>query len=622
MLPTTLRGESVFLLPYIANWANEKPSLTLAAKSAVTRSLAGIEDRGAYAHTLRATSFKCSLFLRRAEHDTFRAALRQLGNKRVLMPLWPFAHTLMGGRIIYTDHAGRVLIAPDSAIYGIVKRAATPPIQTGLWLTMERDLSHWEIHETDLSSTPRTFSDSALRVPLMLGVLSTLPEPRALTPNLLAVGIEFEDTAPAHFAPRAVGASLATPSVFPLRANWYAEVRAGGVTYDIEREAIGQGRTPATTYYPQPHARVLQATFSTFAVDELATLIAFFQNRQGTVESFTINHPHDGPIAARFAKNTLDLNFANGRVTHTRITLLEVPHEAEPPPGAVLGARPRHAQLFRFTYGLGSQKVVSRFTGYERDLAVAGEIYLARHIEHGDITESLEPEKTKVKITARAFDGNPLFLFSPPRLEGPLQVEILRCNPDTEGAAATAELRFIGRVGKPDLDGPVITCEAAHLLADLLSDIPDMLIQAECNYEFCSAPCGVSRAAWTFTAAVARYDGTVLTLENLARADGTLPLIGPNYFARGRVEFGDGATFQSRPITTSTALNAGTISLTPSQPFEHLPTGTIKLHPTCDGLPESCRLFGNYQRTGAFPFVPAGNPSLRVIKDEPTAGKK
>lgn len=115
MIATVLRGESVFLLPYLANWAGEKPALTLEAKSTVTRSLAGIEDRGAHAHTLRASSFRCSLFLRRAEHDAFRAALRQLGDTRVLMPLWPFAHTLIGGRIVYTDASGRVLIAPDSA---------------------------------------------------------------------------------------------------------------------------------------------------------------------------------------------------------------------------------------------------------------------------------------------------------------------------------------------------------------------------------------------------------------------------------------------------------------------------------------------------------------------------
>jgi hypothetical protein len=42
------------------------------------------------------------------------------------------------------------------------------------------------------------------------------------------------------------------------------------------------------------------------------------------------------------------------------------------------------------------------------------------------------------------------------------------------------------------------------------------------------------------------------------------PPIGPNYFARGRVEFGDGAAYQSRAITASTALTAGVLALTPS----------------------------------------------------------
>jgi hypothetical protein len=652
MLPITLRGEPVYLLPYLANWADERPSLTLEAGAAITRSLGGIEARESTAHTLRATSFKCSLFLRAAESAAFRASLLRLGSTRVLMPLWPLAHQLIDGRIIYTDGGGAILTAPGGAIYttgGIIPAAPTP-LLTGLWLTFgmrnadfglpneeeEEDGVHhvadggmlYIVHEAPLlpdwtepesRALQAAFHDphAAIRVPLMLGVLKKLPDPVARTPRLLSVDIDFEDTAPPFFAPRSTDETPdeldgAGRAILPLAPNWAGEVRAGGVSYEIEREQIGRGRTPATTYYPQHHARVLRARFATFSHAGLARLVAFFHRRRGPVETFAVGHPLDGLIAARFAKKTLDLSFTNGRLATLTLDLLEVPHEtAAPPagetPGATMGALPPRAQLFRFTHGLGSRKVVYRCTGYERDLVVDGELYLAQKIEHGDITESLEPGRTKVKLTARAWEGNPLMLLNPPRIEGKIQVEIFRCAPAADGTAAAPQPRFIGRIGKPDFDGPKITCDAAHLLADLQNNIPDLLIQAECNHEFCSAPCGVLLSVWTFTGAVAAADGATLALAGITRAGGAaLPAIGAGWFARGRAEFGDGAGFQSRLIDTSTA------------PAD----GALTFYPACDGSPDRCRQFSNYQRFGGFPFVPTGNPALKPIEKNTSQGKK
>jgi hypothetical protein len=649
MLPTTLRGEPVFLLPYLANWAAQQPALTLEVDAAITRSLGGVEARESLAHTLRATAFTCSLFLRPAENAAFRAALRQLGSTRVLMPLWPLAHRLLDGRIVYTDGEGRILTAPDGAIYttGAVVYALPAPLHTGLWLTFgmrnadfglpneetpaDDDTTRfiadadtlYAIHE-DPDASPWAHSafrnpHSAFRVPLMLGVFKKLPDPVALTPGLLTVGIEFMDTAPAIFAPRSADETPApaTPQgeLFPFTPNWAGEVRAGGVSYEIDREHIGHGRTPATTYYPQPHARVLQAQFNTFTHAALARLVAFFHRRRGPVETFAVEHPQDGPLTVRFAKKTLDLTFADGRIAALRLDFLETP-PADP------AALPERAQLFRFTYGLGTQKVVYRCTGYERDLVAGGELYLAQKIEHGDITESLEPERTKVKLTARAWEGNPLMLLHPPRLEGPIQVEILRCDLDAAGAPAALQLRFIGRVGRPDFDGPKITCEAAHLLADLQNNVPDLLVQAECNHEFCSPACGVALAAWTFTGAVLAYDGAALTLGNIARPGAPLPALSAGAFARGRVEFGDGAGFQSRGIIASTALAAGALTLALSQPFDQAPAGTVKFFPACEGTQAACEYFQNHPRFGGFPFVPAGNPALKPIKKETSQGKK
>jgi hypothetical protein len=204
-----------------------------------------------------------------------------------------------------------------------------------------------------------------------------------------------------------------------------------------------------------------------------------------------------------------------------------------------------------------------------------------------------------------------------------LRVEIFRCHPDETGTAESAAPRFTGYVVKPNHEGPMINCEAVHWLSDLQNEIPDMLVQSECNHEFCSAQCGVSLSVWTFTGIVADYAGDVLTLAGIARANGgALPEIGAGWFESGMVEFGDGAGYQARDILSSGALAGGRLTLTVSSPFDLQPAGTVRFYPTCLGPETRCKLFYNYQQFGGFPFVPTGNPALKPIKKETSQGKK
>lgn len=465
----------------------------------------------------------------------------------------------------------------------------------------------------------------------MLGYFDKIVEPRAITPRLLSAKLLFIDSAPAAYAPRIepmpdFAVREDGHPEFPFTPNW-----AGSITtsahYEIKREQIGAGRAPATTYYPQTAARTMQATFTTFAWDEFARLLAFFHDRQGAVGSFHARHAIEGDLLVRFTKTSISFDFLNGRIADAKIGLMEVPFEVEPPAGEIagetMGAMERTAQLFRFIRRYPGATVVDRYTGYERAVTAAGEVFLNRIIDHGDITDSMSPEGGKVKLSADTFEGNPLHLFQGNQIEVPLEVEILEAYPDAQGNAAAPVLLFKGIVGKPEQKGKKFTAEAKHWMYDLMNKVPDLLVQGECNYEIFSAPCGVLQSNWTFNATVARYDGHTLTLANITRSNGqALPAIGAGRFAFGRIWFGSGTGFRTRTISDNTALINGELTLTVSHPFNSLPAGQISFIPGCDGTPEACRAFGNYQRFGGADYVPPGNPSWRIIKDEPSSGKK
>jgi hypothetical protein len=632
MFPVNFHGENVHLLPFLADWS-QGISLTLSIDAEVTRSLGGIESREAGDYTLRA-ALECALLLRRHEAGPFTAALRLLADSRVLMPLWPLAHRL-NGTIVYTDSEGNILTAPDGAIYSTIETAGAPALRTGIWLTVEPlDFTRWAVHETLLPGDGELAgSQTALRVPLMLGYFDKIVEPRPLNGKMLSAELKFIDSAPAPYAPRVeppvvFDALEDGRPAFPFAPNWAGRISTSA-HYEIKRRQIGQGRAPVTTYYPQPAARTMQATFTCVSLDGLSRMVSFFHQMEGVVGSFHARHAIDGDLLVRFAKPSLVFDFASGRIAHAKIGLIELPHEAAPPagevPGGTMGAMPPAAQLFRFTRRYPGATVVDRFTGFARAVTAGGELFLNRAIEHGDITDSVSAEGGKVKITSDAFEGNPLLLFEENLLEVPLELEILEAYPDAAGNAPPPELLFKGVVGKPDQKGMIITGEVKHWMSDLLRNVPDSLVQGECNYELFSPKpaCGVPLADWTFTATVAGYDGHVLTLAGITRTNGAaLPAIGPGAFAFGRIWFGQGTGFQTRSINDNSSLQNGELTLTVSHPFNGIPSGLISFHPGCPGTPEACMGFNNYQRIGAFPHVPNGNPAWRIIKDEPSGGKK
>ncbi len=326
-------------------------------------------------------------------------------------------------------------------------------------------------------------------------------------------------------------------------------------------------------------------------------------------------------VLARFSKPELTISFKTDRVANTEIGFGETPTEYDTQPAETYatthGALATPAYLFRFIRYHPGLTIINRYTSFERNIDAAGELFEAKKISHSEITEALEIEQTKIKIKSDAFEGNPLMLFMPNRLEGPLWVEVLRCTPDASGLAGLPETLFVGKVNRPRYEGPSVECEAVHQLMDLNQMMPTMLIQPTCNYRLYSNPCGILESANTYTGSTAS-SGTSIVISS-----GTFPDLPAGYFAFGRIWFGSGATYQSRTIFNSTAAVGGVVTLTIQGVFAPAIVGTVNLSPGCDGSADTCKnRFNNFNRFGGFPFVPPGNPSLVPVKKSDTPGGK
>jgi hypothetical protein len=406
----------------------------------------------------------------------------------------------------------------------------------------------------------------------------------------------FEDVALA--APSTAGsATISVTDAAALGDNTYLAAIAGYDAAPIHRRILSKD-TGANTV-------TLDASLGDFAV--------------GQVRLVSL-------ILARFKKPELELTFDKPGYASAKIAFMETPVEYTAPsgetPGIDHGALATPAFLFRFHRKYPGGTLTDRMTSAERPIVLAGEVFPMRPIEHADIVDSLNPEKSTVKLKTRAFEGNPLQLFSPNRLEGKLFLEILECTPDANGYAGSADIRFVGVVDAPRIKGSFIDGTATHILRELNHSVPTALRSRSCTRNLFGRPCGLAVGDWTFTANAAVPTGNNIALGGLAKSGG-LPAIGVDYFLGGNVWFGSAETYQSRGIEASTAESGGAITLTLGRAFNGTPSGTIYLTPGCDQSRETCKnKFSNYARFGGQPFTPNGNPTFLKIEAPATTGKK
>jgi hypothetical protein len=228
------------------------------------------------------------------------------------------------------------------------------------------------------------------------------------------------------------------------------------------------------------------------------------------------------------------------------------------------------------------------------------------------------------------------------RLEAPLYLTIRQAEVtgDDSDTASNDEVIFTGEVVKASVKGQVISGKAVSGGSMFDRMLPRVLFQRGCNNSLfdvgCRGPDDVTlQSKWKFTGSV-QDPGSAgfpfeFVIEDLA-GDGTAAAaaitadaVDENYFGGGWVEFGSGASWQSRPILLSTAPVSGVLTVTldrDPRPYPEIGDDVV-IYPGCKGrYQEDCiAKFGNGDNFLGHPFLPYANPSL-VKKNQSAGGGK
>lgn len=266
------------------------------------------------------------------------------------------------------------------------------------------------------------------------------------------------------------------------------------------------------------------------------------------------------------------------------------------------------------------------FTSFETSLVDADDdqcTWASQPIEHSSVQQVLNMEASSLDLKSRAFDGNPLGIFSNFDIQHDLEAEVLEGILDAEGKFKSKRVIFLGKVTTVDFDGPFIRAKAKSVGTLFDRKVPAMMVQKTCNWALFSSPCGLAKAAWkkSGTMDVASGESVITCIFGEALPAGWL--------RGGWIEI----TTASRVIrmtiinnTATTDLGGGSFQcdLALGQPVTAAQDAAVAAFPGCDGHHTTCQdKFSNYSNFGGFPFIPANNPTmLKVSKNATQGGKK
>lgn len=676
MKAVTFHSETCYLLPYFGAWGVGY-ALSSKFKAEGTTDEKGLEARRAYASApVSAVSF--ALQLGEEENKEFRTALRVLGDSRVLCPFWPAvqaasavtAPPFVTGIWLIAERDLSAWEVNETGTAAVITPTATA-VRVPLMLGELADVRNPEAVALDELQARIQFVEASAAGYALRSTEADSDDGPALengiTPKLFPLREVWNANPGAGDAlvtitREEIGYGRERAQVFhdqtaqrPLTLSYIngtlAEAAALFKFFTVRRGFVETFWMPGT----MREARLTAPTdgiSTTIEVDDTSALAAgewiaivtaagsveilhvdSLDAEAGTVTLDAAPAEHEvgavrivSAVVARFQRPELDIRFITPLVSDAQIRAIEVPTEYTAQEGETIGvthgALPTVAYLYKFSVRNPGGTIYYRFTSFDIPVTVDAEVFQKTReifITHtGAIPDTLDFEGASVQIKSRGFSGNPLLLLHPNQLEGPLFLEILSCEPDSDGYAATAETLWIGKIAKPQFDGPMIDAQCVHILSELGRSTPTWKIQPYCNYQIYSTPCGVDPEAHTVEGTVDAIDGTSLTLSGLPvdRA--------ADYFAYGRVYFGAGATYESRSIYGSTAVVAGVVTLTIDLPFRALAVAAeVSLRPGCDGQSSTCTAkFDNHARFGGEEYTPAGNPSIIPITQNQTEGGK
>ncbi|WP_026470042.1 DUF2163 domain-containing protein [Alkanindiges illinoisensis] len=260
------------------------------------------------------------------------------------------------------------------------------------------------------------------------------------------------------------------------------------------------------------------------------------------------------------------------------------------------------ADLYTLTTILGK---VYRFTNYDLDLTVAGQLYRADGpiISRDGIKQTTGIEVSSLNIEIKVndtvlLDGVPFIqLLHNGGLDGArfkLERIFMDWQTPTDTSAGTIKL-FEGRLVEPEFHRTGASFEVASDTEVLNVQMPRNLYQPGCLNTLFDSGCGLVRAAYAELATVEINTVANRIQCSLNHAQG--------YFTQGVVEFLSGInTGVKRTIRLH---ESGALHLT--LPLHQLPAvgDQIRVYPGCDKRMDTCtNRFNNLSNFRGFPFVP------------------
>jgi len=255
-----------------------------------------------------------------------------------------------------------------------------------------------------------------------------------------------------------------------------------------------------------------------------------------------------------------------------------------------------------------------RFTGFSWDLEIYQKTWTAKRITHGQIQRSTRADMPDFTIECERDADIPVVHLVPPALSLPLNVEVR----ESLSLADDGNVIAIGRVQSVRASGRSLIAKCSYFTEVLPRSVPGFLLQARCNWQVFSGPCGASQPAYAKTAEVTAVSG-----RSVVVTDASLSGIAAAWFAEGWIEVGAGVNREVRTVMASSAADGNAVTLTLSYPFHRAQTGnTATILPGCDGKADTCTSrFANFVNWGGHRSV-SRNITLKGLRTPDIGGGK
>ena len=256
MIPVIFNAATAYLLDDAPDW-NTAVSLEASLPASYERGLSGRETRRPTGDTLRLTCSYSATLASLTAITNLRNSLQAISQEFVLCPFWP-AGFIAGG---------------------------TPPVTAAFYATFNADGSFNSVQPA--SALPFAL----FAYPLMVGILSEIPDPQMLAGGAQTVAYKFADngnyplTPAAFIAPNGLVAAGGLRPLFPFVPDWSTLPNSGASEVDLTRQPLGSLRTLATAYYAQRGRRTVKQSF-TLRDNYPFHLLAFFAAMGGEQNNF------------------------------------------------------------------------------------------------------------------------------------------------------------------------------------------------------------------------------------------------------------------------------------------------------------------------------------------------